>query len=309
MCLAVLSAACSAGLRSDAPRIRDRIAPAQVRVRLGDGSVRRIDLEEYVRGAVLSEFTPAGRDLEAVGRMLEVQAVITRSFAIAHLSRHGREGFDLCATTHCQVYQPERLKTSRWAQAATEAAHRTRRTILWYRDAPASALYHADCGGYTSAAREVWGGTANPYLAAVRDDGPAAGAHAAWRFEVERDDLAAALNADARTRVGARLDEIVVLERDEAGRAALVALRGAREPLVRGEELRLVLSRSLGATAIRSTKFEITRRGSRFVFAGRGFGHGAGLCQVGALARVRAGATASQVLGHYYPGASLVVLR
>jgi stage II sporulation protein D len=278
-------------------------------VRVRDGSVRRIDLEDYVRGAVISEFTPTGGDIEAVGRMFEVQAIIARSFAVAHLSRHGREGFDLCATTHCQLYQPEGLKTSRWAQAVTDATRRTRRTILWYDDAPASALYHADCGGHTSAAREVWGGTANPYLAAVKDDGPAASAHAAWRFEVEHDRLVAALNADPRTRVGARLDDIVVLQRDDAGRATLVALRGAREPLVRGEELRLVLSRSLGATAIRSTKLEISRRASRFVFAGRGFGHGAGLCQVGALARVRAGATSSHVLGHYYPGASLVVLR
>jgi stage II sporulation protein D len=307
--LAVAAASCSANRRSDLPRARDGIAPPQIRVRLGDGSLRTIDLEEYVRGSVISELAPAGGHPDVVGRMLEVQAVIARSFAVAHLGRHAREGFDLCSTTHCQLYQPGRLGTSRWAQAATDATRRTKRTVLWYRSGPASALYHADCGGYTSAARQVWGGASSPYLAAVRDDGAAEAAHVAWRFEVEGGKLAAALNRDSRTRVGARLDDVVVLERDEAARARLVALRGAREPIVRGEELRLVLSRTLGATAIRSTKFEITRQGSRFVFSGRGFGHGAGLCQVGAMAHIRAGATPAQVLARYYPGTSLVVLR
>jgi stage II sporulation protein D len=70
-----------------------------------------------------------------------------------------------------------------------------------------------------------------------------------------------------------------------------------------------VLSRTLGARAIRSTKFEIELRGARFLFTGRGFGHGAGLCQVGALARLRAGATPAEVFGRYYPGATLVRLR
>jgi stage II sporulation protein D len=309
LAVAMLASACSTGLGSDHPRVATRPGPETVRVRLADGSVRRIDLEEYVRGSVISEFAPAAGDPQVVQRMLEVQAVIARSFAVAHVSRHGREGFDLCSTTHCQLYEPSRLARSKWAKAAAEAVRETRRTVLWYRDAPASALYHADCGGHTSAARQVWGGTENPYLAAVRDDGPAARAHKAWRFAVSRDRLLSALNADRRTRVGARLDTIEILERDKGGRARLVALRGAHEPIVRGEELRLILSRTLGASAIRSTRFDITRTGSQFVFSGTGFGHGAGLCQTGAFARLAAGDTSAEVLARYYPGTSLVTLR
>ena len=99
------------------------------------------------------------------------------------------------------------------------------------------------------------------------------------------------------------------MERDRGGRAVLVALRGTRESRVRGEDLRAVLGRVFGPKSIQSTSFAIERDGSRFVFSGRGYGHGVGLCQAGALARLKAGARPEQVLARYYPGTRLVVLR
>jgi stage II sporulation protein D len=121
-----------------------------------------------------------------------------------------------------------------------------------------------------------------------------------------REDLRAALNADPRTAVGARLDTIDVQHRDQSGRAALLLLNGERSPLVRGEEFRAVVSRRLGARSLRSSRFEVRREGERFVFDGRGFGHGVGLCQRGAVARARAGQTASQILSFYFPGTTIL---
>jgi stage II sporulation protein D len=244
-----------------------------------------------------------------IERMLEVQAVIARTYAIAHITRHHRQGFDLCATTHCQLYEPARLQTSSWARAAVEATAQTSGMVLWFGASPASVLFHADCGGHTSAAGDVWGGTPQPYLGARADDGPAETAHTTWRYEVDARELVAALNADTRTRVGKQINAVVVLRRDSAGRAGLVALRGTRAPLVRGEELRGVMTRAFGPKSIRSTRFEVSRKGSRFLFEGRGYGHGVGLCQAGALARLKAGSQPEQVLARYYPGAKLVVLR
>ncbi len=82
-------------------------------------------LEDYVEATILSEFAPAGGDPAVVERMFEVQAVIGRTYAIGHLGRHAHEGFDLCDRTHCQLYEPARLKTSRWAPQAAEAVRRT----------------------------------------------------------------------------------------------------------------------------------------------------------------------------------------
>jgi stage II sporulation protein D len=286
--------------------------PRLIRIGVPEGgraTIRRLPLEEYVEATIISEFAPPTGDPEVVERMLEVQAIIARTYALAHLARHGGEGFDLCATTHCQLFEPLRLQTSRWAPQAASAARRTSGSVLWYERGPARAVFHADCGGHTSAAVDVWGGSARPYLPAMADDGPAGRAHAAWRYEVPRAVLQRALNADPRTRIGARLDGIHVLDRDRAGRAELVALRGAQDHVVRGEALRAVLTQALGTHAIKSTWFEILPERAAFVFEGRGFGHGVGLCQAGALARLKAGARPPAVLQRYFPGTRLITLR
>jgi stage II sporulation protein D len=295
-----------AGLPSGVPA-----APRVVRVGVTEGGetkVRLVPLEAYVEATILSEFAPANGAAATVERMLEVQAVVGRTYAIGHLGRHARDGYDLCDRTHCQLYQASRLTTSRWARQAADAVRRTASEVLWFDGAPALAVYHADCGGHTSAAAEVWGGTVRPYLVSRLDDGAASEAHASWRYEATTGAVRDALNADPRTRVGRRLDGIVVLDRDEAGRAERIAIQGAEERVVRGETLREVLGASLGARTIKSTWFGVRRDRAQFVFEGKGFGHGVGLCQAGALARIRAGERLSGVLQQYFPGTTLVTL-
>jgi stage II sporulation protein D len=310
--IAGLTASCSApATRATLPSARPS-APATIRVGVKDGNritIRKVPLETYVQAAILSEFAPPGGDADIVERMLEVQAVIGRTYAIAHFGRHESEGFDVCATTHCQLFEPSRLTTSRWAAQSADAVHRTTATVLWFGSGPAEALFHADCGGRTSRADDIWRGMGRPYLISVVDDGPAENAHAVWRYEAADAAVAAALNKDPRTRVGARLNGIQVLERDAAGRAEQVALHGSQERIVRGEDLRDVLSQTFGGRSIKSTWFTVQHAGGAFIFEGKGFGHGVGLCQAGALARIRAGAKLPAVLEVYFPGTRLVALR
>lgn len=286
-------------------------APRFLRVKVteaGKTAVQRVPLEKYVQATILSEFAPPSGDPALIERMLEVQAVISRTYALAHLSRHARDGYDLCSTTHCQLFQPGRLRTSRWAPLAAQAIEQTASQVLWYESGPASALFHADCGGHTSRSSDVWGGAGRPYLVSVADDGPAGDAHSTWRYDATIAAVRMALNADSRTRVGARLDGITVLDRDRAGRAERVALHAGQDRIVRGDDLRDVLSRAFGARSIRSTWFEVRRDRTTLHFEGRGFGHGVGLCQAGALARIKAGARIPAVLQRYFPGTRLVTL-
>lgn len=276
-----------------------------VRVQVRDGSataVRDVPVEEYVAGTIIAEVDASSADDAVLERMFEVQAIISRTYALSQVGRHGREGFDLCSSTHCQRFDPSRLRTSRWADLAREAVTRTAGEILRYDAAPARVLYHADCGGHTSDAADVWGGTPEPYLVAERDDGPA---HTRWHLELTREALREALAADARTSAGDRLDRIDVVSRDAAGRASLVEIAGARPTRVRGETLREVVTRALGPRSLRSTLFSVRRTRTGFVFDGRGFGHGVGLCQAGAYARLTSGASPADVLRHYFPGTEL----
>jgi len=308
LALAVFSASCSApATRATLPSARAP-EPATIRVGVKEGNrvtIRKVPFETYVQAAILSEFAPPSGDPDVVERMLEVQAVIGRTYALAHLNRHANEGFDVCATTHCQLFEPSRMTTSRWAAQSSEAVRQTTGTVLWFRDRPADALFHADCGGRTSRADDVWSGVGQPYLVSLEDDGPAASAHATWRYETTEAAMIAALNKDSRTRIGNTLRGIQVLERDGAGRAERIAIHGSQELVVRGEEFR----DALGSRAIKSTWFDVRRAGASYVFEGRGFGHGVGLCQAGALARIRAGAKLPVVLQQYFPGTRLITLR
>lgn len=312
LAVAMVSASCSApATRATLPSARAP-EPATIRVGVKEGNritIRKVPFETYVQATILSEFAPPNGDPEVVERMLEVQAVIGRTYALAHLNRHANEGFDVCATTHCQLFEPSRMTTSRWAAQSSEAVRQTTGTVLWFRDRPAEALFHADCGGRTSRADDVWNGVGQPYLVSLEDNGPAASAHATWRYETTEASMIAALNKDSRTKIGSTLRGIQVLERDSVGRAEQIVLHGSQDRIVRGEDFRDAVSQSFGSRAIKSTWFDIRRAGASYTFEGRGFGHGVGLCQAGALARIRAGAKLPAVLQQYFPGTRLITLR
>ncbi len=282
----------------------------KVQVRHGGSSdVVTVPIEDYVAATILSEVDPPEADTKILERMFEVQAVLTRTYAISHRGRHAAQGFDVCNSTHCQLYEPDRLRGSKWSALAREAAARTAGQILWFGRAPALAVYHADCGGHTSASSEVWRGDALTYLPSAVDDGPARGSHMAWTFEASRAELRDALNADPRTRVGRELKAIDLGVTDSAGRAETVTITGARTVDVRGDVFREVITHVFGIRSLRSTLFTVSRTGDTFVFSGRGFGHGVGLCQAGAMARLHAGQSPSTVLTHYFPGTALCSWR
>ncbi|HJO39228.1 MAG: SpoIID/LytB domain-containing protein [Vicinamibacterales bacterium] len=309
--LALLAAGCASGTTPPprvAPTPRPTPAPPDrvVRVQVTENGRHRIvvrDLEDYVVGSILSETALAGLPAVAATHVARLQAVLARTYAVANLGRHAREGFDLCSETHCQVYRPPDAYPERFRSMARAAAAETRGVILAYEGRPIQALFHSDCGGHTSDAGIVWGGVTPPYLLAVPD--PVEATHRPWQFDLSAEQLREALNGDARTRVGNRVDRIDVVERDVAGRATRVVIDGERAPMVRGEELRAVLTAAFGARTVKSTRFDVRRDGNRFSFVGTGFGHGVGLCQVGAIARARRGESFVAILGHYYAGARL----
>ena len=283
---------------------RSDAVPATVRVVRDDGHVDIIELERYVRGAVEAEtWVPRSEGEDVARRVFEVQALIARTYVAANLGRHRLQRGDVCDTTHCQLFR-EPVGTHVHDASLDAALDETAGRVLLFEGSPILALFHASCGGATSAPESIWGGRARAYLRHT-DDVLCARVAVPWRVRLERPALVKALDADPRTTVDGRLDAIDVVSRDEGDRAVLVALTGARSPVVRGEELRAVLARAFGARLVRSTRFHVQRDGEAFVLEGTGFGHGAGLCQAGALALLRDGASVEDVVAHYYPGSTI----
>jgi stage II sporulation protein D len=274
--------------------------PREVVVRAG-GRIAGVPLDDYVLATVLAEVAPPAEPAAVARRIFEVQAIVARSYAVARLGRHRDEGFDLCDTTHCQVYDPTRLRTSKLAPLARDAVRLTAGQILMYGSRAAETLFHADCGGATASAEAVWGGQSVPYLLPRQDDlDPFV--HRRWKWSATAETLRSALAGDARTNVGRSLTGIAIAARDDSGRARQIALEGESPRAVRGEDFRTAIVRAFGIRTIQSTRMSIARSGSTYVFDGTGFGHGVGLCQAGAAARARRGETTAQILAAYFTG-------
>lgn len=292
------------------PESRAATIPNTIEIRLqrGHGDIVTLPLEQYVRGTVLAEVPLGSLPVNAARTVAEVQATVARTYAVYHRGRHRKDGFDFCSTTHCQVHRDTTGVPPLLQAIVDRALEKTNATVIVYDGRPIEALFHADCGGATSSANSVWGGPSPPYLDGVIDRFCLTANRLPWSATMKRDRLRDALNDDARTAVGSRLDNITVTRRDDAGRAVEVTIDGARRRVTRGEIVRTILTRRFGATRVKSTRFKIRRNGDAFVFTGSGHGHGAGLCQIGAMARARAGHSAARILENYYPGTELSAL-
>jgi SpoIID/LytB domain protein len=287
-------------------------------------AVHGVTLEELLRGLVPSEM-PASVHFEA----LKAQAVTARSNVLAQIGqRHATDPYLLCAEVHCQAYHGEGAHTARTDQAVEatrgEALFRSRdRTLV-------DAVYSALCGGHGEDNDGVWGNAPDPSLRGRPDVPPEAAAALegglreearlrpflarpppAWcarprgarpdRFRWER-----RLGESERDRSGqalgvGRIASIEVRARGVSGRARQVRISGPEgEAEVSGE---LRIRRLLGN--LPSAMFVVDREGEDLLLRGGGWGHGAGMCQWGAVGRAGAGQDYREILRAYYGGAEV----
>jgi SpoIID/LytB domain protein len=251
----------------------------------GGGGVAVVPLELYVARVLAGEGEP--RAAEAAQDAL---AVAIRTYALANTGRHEREGFDLCDSVHCQV---PRAPTP----ASRRAAYVTAGRILLYDGRPAELFYSASCGGQSESAAEVFPAFSRRYLSSAPDD-----VHAddePWRLELTLAEIQRGLQRAGFT--GDRLTGISVDARNASGRVARLELKGLQPAAVAGDQFRA----ALGTTVVRSTAFTLEHDGTVVRFTGRGYGHGVGLCVIGAGRRAVRGEPMDAILSHYYPGLTL----
>jgi len=286
---------------------------AELRV-VGAGEVTAINIlpmEVYLLGVVPLEIGPRGpEELAAV----EAQAVAARTYAVAHLGGHAEMGFDLFGSVADQAYGGIRAERSESTMAVRETAGR----VLLYAGRPIRAFYHSTCGGRTAAVEEVLDREPAPYLRSVSDRAPdgtdycSASPRYRWSVSWTRQELDSVARRELAAHFGVRVDdmgrvdELEVVHRTPSGRVRDLAFRGLGMELVLSRlDIRRALPRD--DRILNSTDFSVADRGDGLVeLQGRGYGHGAGMCQWGAIGRARAGQTYQQILEAYYPGATLV---
>ena len=309
----------SAGIEVDADSISASRLPlsplAKVKVHLvHDNVTEELSLEDYVLGVMRAEGTT-----EDQPEALKALAIAIRTYALKNIGRHAKDGYDFCSTTHCQRFvgaptvresafvQPEIGTLPNGRISALVAAVRATESqiLIDDRGEPIDSYFGASCGGETANLGELWGVTPPAYLRGVRDEYCDAGPHAKWIDTISRAELLRALKSDVRTDVGNRLDQVVVNKRDETGRAEFITLAGEQHKVVRGWDFKIIVGRVLGWSVLKSSRFEVARSGSNFVFRGSGFGHGLGLCQEGAHVMAQRGASFQKILEKYFPGTAV----
>ena len=282
-----------------------------------DGSqtaINTIDLEDYLCSVISSEMN-ANSPME----LLKAHAVISRSWAIRAMQKPNHEGFHVCADDHCQRYEGLRRMNER----AVEAVNATRGQVLMYDNEICDCRYYKCCGGRTEIWRTCWEDIDVPYIQSVQCDYCKSPSPKVLRlvlndYDQETRDFrdwsvtytAEELSEIIRSKSGIDFGEIldlIPLHRGASGRIDSLKIVGTKHTEVIGKELKIRYW--LSKSCLYSSWFEVKKsfQLSTFTFQlnGHGWGHGAGLCQIGAAVMASEGHPYKEILSYYYVGSRL----
>lgn len=297
-------------------------------------AINDVELEEYLASVISSEMSA-----EAPTELLKAHAIIARSWVLAQRGVHRL--FDVCADDHCQRYQGlTRIATP----AVRQAVEDTRGIVLTCDGRLCDARYSKCCGGMTERFSTCWAGEDVPYLQAVRDqdtpgelpdltteedarrwilnsppsfcdaraasvftrivnrfDQPTTQAYR-WQVNYTREQLSNIIERKTHLGLGTIL-HLEPLRRGPSGRISRLRIVGEQGTEDIGKELEI--RRALSPTHLLSSAFVVQETPAGFTLHGAGWGHGVGLCQIGAAMMALDGYDHRQILAHYYPNTYL----
>ena len=247
------------------------------------GQIITVDLESYVASVLAGEVSPSWPK-----SALQAQAVAARTFAILRMRERKNQAFHVQSSVMDQVYKNHKV------QAFTDAARATSGQVLFYDNRLAETSFHSTCGGKTTDSHSIWG---RPYqhLKGVSCEYCKSSNTYNWSENIPLQDI--------ETKLKQKVTGIKISSRGPDGRAQTVEVLGAASPLrMSGHELRM----TLGAMRMKSTLLNtIQVIKDKLYIAGRGFGHGVGMCQYGAMGMAKKGKRYQDILAFYYPGTHL----
>ncbi|MGC2062742.1 MAG: SpoIID/LytB domain-containing protein [Thermodesulfovibrionales bacterium] len=245
--------------------------------------INELPIEDYIKSVVSAEIG-TNWDMEA----LKAQAVISRTYALYQKGMNNNPNFDLTSSVLHQVY-----KGSNVDARIAYAVMNTGGEVLTYNGGLIEALYHSTCGGRTEDVEEVFGKN-YPYLKPVAsscDLSP----YSVWERKIPAEEIEKGLNLSG-------IKEISIRSYTSTKRVKTVQISHRDGSLtVKATDLRKLL----GWNRLPSTNFEIRKENSTYIFEGKGYGHGVGLCQWSALQMARDGKSYREILDFFYPGTIL----
>jgi len=252
--------------------------------------VNRVDLEKYIAGVVESE---AGTKSSL--EYYKLQSILCRTYLLAHLTRHVMEGFEVCDDVHCQAYLS---KAS--IPIISEAVFNTMGEIVVDGDLNLiTAAFHSNCGGETCNSQDVWA-VSTSYLKSVKDTFCLHQLHAHWKRSISLEDWKIYLQLKHNYPVE---DSMKFSNANSFNQSTV------RSIYFTDKNLKIPLKTIRADFQLKSTFFSVEQQGDMIIFNGRGYGHGVGLCQEGAMEMARLHYNYKSILNFYFKDVYLINLN
>lgn len=265
--------------------------------------IEELPIDQYLYGVVSAEM-PANYELEA----LKAQALVARTYTIYQISKGSKkhEGADICdKSTCCQAWISKEDRFAKWQEEEREenwkkietAVNETSGKIITYNDEPIDAFFHANSGGKTESASNVWGGEDFPYLQSVETSGEDGYSGYNTKLTLSKEELKEKLKQvypDIEINLQ-NPDEIKILEYTESGRVRTIKIGNTN----------VVATKLRSCLGLRSTFFEVSIEGENITFYVTGYGHGVGMSQTGADSLAKQGYKAEDIVKHFYTGVEI----
>ena len=275
-------ASSSVKIKSTSPSSKTHYYNDNFEITKGSGRLRIVNvvsMNNYLAGVIESE-GGGGRHLE----YYKVQALMSRTYALKNKSRHKKEGFDVCDGVHCQAYHNKLRYTDRIMTAVKETVGFV---LVDGRNNLVTSYFSANCGGQVCDAAYVWNNSI-PYVEPFVDTFCIHTRQATWETFVEKDKWKAYLRDQFGVTEEIVGDQLYNFTQDD--RRAFYIHPSLGIPL---RDLRMKFR-------LKSTYFSTHLEGDRVIISGRGFGHGVGLCQEGAMEMAKSGYDYTQIARYYF---------
>ncbi len=263
----------------------------------------------------------------------------TENEIIRWYDREDHPFFDVCADDHCQRYQGI---TKIISSSVQKAIDETWGKFLVSENHICDARFSKCCGGISEAFENVWEFTSIPYLTSITDSpisynlitteeevkqwilsNPVAYCNTQdknilqqilpsfdretknffrWKIEYEIEELSNLIKQKPGIDFGI-ISNLIPIQRGPSGRIIKLKIEGSKKTVVVGKELEI--RRWLSKTHLYSSAFIVEKHNNKFIFHGAGWGHGVGLCQIGAAVMATQNFPAEKILQHYFRTAKI----
>jgi stage II sporulation protein D len=246
--------------------------------------INKIDMEKYIASVIEAEGGNSAPD-----EYYKAQAVLIRTFTIKNMYKHAEEGFNLCDGVHCQAYKGRLTQHNSILTAARSTAGKV---ITDNESVIIMSPFHSNCGGETCTAGQYWQKDL-PYLQSVKDPFCLKSSYAVWTTTIERKTWINYINNSVSNNVNYQNYNFTF---QMPHRTKFI--------IINGIELNMRSIREY--FHLKSAFFSVKDTGKEILITGKGYGHGIGMCQQGAMEMARVGYTWLDIIHFYFRDVQVV---